>query len=387
MRCSLIFGLLAICCVNGFGQSDLSVGNSFNLNLQRQNINADAFLLHNSYYHSSSRTLAWTTTHSTFGTRGIQFSYVDGIHFFADSQSSTAGSTFTPVSKFFIGNNGNIGVGTIVPSVWYGNTKVLEIAYNRPVLKMHSTQSNELATLMFTNTAVNSTTHLGEFHVNYQYDAANANGSALRFYSYPGGEQLTLKANGNIGVGLVNPATKLEVGGTLRATDYILGNNFVSVEKSGSYRVSMNGQSHGYITGRNDSSEEKFLINSNGNSYFKGGNVGIGTSIPDQALTVNGIVHAEEVIIEPSVPAPDYVFEQNYFLTPLDEVQAYIAKHRHLPEVPSAKEMERNGVKVGEMEMILLKKIEELTLYLLKQQTQLEEQNKEIQKLKTGQNN
>jgi hypothetical protein len=190
-----------------------------------------------------------------------------------------------------------------------------------------------------------------------------------------------LSANGSIGIGTLSPAHKLDVVGSFRSSDFIVGNQYVSVVKSGSYRVSMNGQSHGYISGRNDSSEEKFLINSNGNTYFKGGNVGIGTSIPDQALTVNGIVHAEEVIIEPSVPAPDYVFEQDYSLTPLDEVKAYITQHKHLPEVPSAKEMEKDGVKVGEMEMMLLKKVEELTLYAIEANQQLRAMRENHKKL------
>ncbi|HEY0656574.1 MAG TPA: hypothetical protein VGD65_25750 [Chryseosolibacter sp.] len=266
---------------------------------------------------------------------------------------------------------GNVGLGAPA-SIWFGgSTRVFEIAYNRPVFKLNSTASNDLSTIVFTNVAISSTTRHGEFHINHQYDAANAANSALRFGTYPAGEVFTVLSNGNIGMGLVAPLHKLDVGGTLRTSDYILGNQYISVTKGGSYRVSMNGQAHGYITGRNDSNQEKFLINTNGNSFFNGGSVGIGTMSPDQALTVKGKVHAEEVIIDLSVPAPDYVFEGNYSLTPLDTVQAYIAQHKHLPELPSAKEMEKDGVKVGEMEMILLKKIEELTLYIIESNKQI----------------
>jgi hypothetical protein len=98
-------------------------------------------------------------------------------------------------------------------------------------------------------------------------------------------------------------------------------------------------------------------------------------------LTVNGKIHSKEVRVDLSIPAPDYVFEENYSLTPLDEVKAYIAQYKHLPEVPSAREMEKEGVNVGGMEMILLKKIEEMTLYMIEMKTLSEAQQATIEKL------
>lgn len=98
--------------------------------------------------------------------------------------------------------------------------------------------------------------------------------------------------------------------------------------------------------------------------YFNTGNVGIGSQSPDYKLTVNGTVHCSEVKVDVNIP-PDYVFEEGYKLRTLEEVKKYIDENKHLPEVPSAKEMEKTGVSVGEMNMLLLKKVEELTLYLL----------------------
>lgn len=95
------------------------------------------------------------------------------------------------------------------------------------------------------------------------------------------------------------------------------------------------------------------------------GKVGIGTGSPDQLLTVNGIVHATRVKVDTTVPTPDYVFEKSYSLPSLDEVKSYIDENKHLPEVPSAREMEAKGIDVGEMNMLLLKKVEELTLYVI----------------------
>src|SRR6185295_6708419 len=105
------------------------------------------------------------------------------------------------------------------------------------------------------------------------------------------------------------------------------------------------------------------------------GNVGIGNSNPDAKLTVTGQVHAQEVKVSIAAPGPDYVFSSDYKLPSLEDIKTYIDQNKHLPEVPSAKEMEKNGVQLGEMNMLLLRKIEELTLYLL-------EQNKLIADLK-----
>jgi hypothetical protein len=127
-----------------------------------------------------------------------------------------------------------------------------------------------------------------------------------------------------------------------------------------------------------------------GNISYSAGNVGIGTTAPDAKLAVKGTIHAQEVKVDLNVPGPDYVFEPSYDLKPLAEIETYIKENKHLPEVPSAKEMEKNGVQLGEMNMLLLKKVEELTLYSIEQNKKLNEQQeliqgliKEMQQLKT----
>lgn len=103
------------------------------------------------------------------------------------------------------------------------------------------------------------------------------------------------------------------------------------------------------------------------------GSVGIGTTTPDTKLTVNGTVHAKEVRVDLNGALADYVFEPNYELAPLSDVQTFIQENRHLPNMPSAAQAERNGVSLGEMQNLLLQKIEELTLYTLQQENRIKE--------------
>jgi hypothetical protein len=110
------------------------------------------------------------------------------------------------------------------------------------------------------------------------------------------------------------------------------------------------------------------------------GNVGIGTATPTEKLSVNGNVRAKEIKVE-SANWPDYVFKTGYKLQSLDETKAYITKNGHLSEIPSEKEIALNGLSLGEMNKLLVKKIEELTLYLIEKNEQLRIQDAKIENL------
>lgn len=105
------------------------------------------------------------------------------------------------------------------------------------------------------------------------------------------------------------------------------------------------------------------------------GKVGIGTNnIGSHELAVEGTIGARKVRVTETTPWPDYVFSPIYKLPSLSEVENFIKQHRHLPDVPSAKEVNEKGLELGDNQAILLKKIEELTLYMIDLQKQIEAQ-------------
>ncbi len=132
----------------------------------------------------------------------------------------------------------------------------------------------------------------------------------------------------------------------------------------------------------------KFVIKS-GNAFVQGNiiadnNIGIGTSLFDDGtdtyrLSVNGKIRAEGVKVYTGWA--DYVFEEDYHLPTLEEVQKYIKKNGHLKDIPSASEVERDGIELGEANKLLLQKIEELTLYLIKQNEELKQHKQQIELL------
>jgi len=128
------------------------------------------------------------------------------------------------------------------------------------------------------------------------------------------------------------------------------------------------------------------------NMTEKDGYIGIGTETPDELLTVKGKIHTQEVMVDLNgAVAPDYVFE-NYFLgaseikphyrlLSLSEIEAYIEKYHHLPGIPSAKEIEKDGFSLKEMNLALLEKVEELTLYVIEQQKEINTLKEKVSKI------
>lgn len=118
---------------------------------------------------------------------------------------------------------------------------------------------------------------------------------------------------------------------------------------------------------------------SNTSDLYVAGNVGIGvTDTKGYKLAVDGAINAKEVKITATVPSSDYVFDQTYKLKALPDVEKFINDNKHLPEVPSAADFKANGYSVGEMDDLLLRKVEELTLYMIEQNKLVQSQNELI---------
>jgi hypothetical protein len=132
-----------------------------------------------------------------------------------------------------------------------------------------------------------------------------------------------------------------------------------------------------------DNNTSSLLVKNNANAemfrILDNGYVGIGISTPQSKLAVNGTVTAIKVKVT-QAGWPDYVFNNDYALPGLQEVEQYINRYHHLPGIVSEQEVEKNGVDLGDNQANLLKKVEELTLYAIQQNKELSTQQAALQK-------
>jgi len=224
---------------------------------------------------------------------------------------------------------------------------------------------------------------------------------------------------GNVGIGVEKPTSLLHVGGDIKCDgDLNITGKVSSLECSDRAKfndgaivsgtliatltdhegypgsISMGGTKEAVISAKEycgNKSCPKDLTFDGNNYYFKNGNVGIGVSSPLAKLHVGGNVICEgEFEVQELASntinvdklnakdiqmdmhgAADYVFDENYNLKSLSEVESYVNEHKHLPGMPSASEMDANGVSVSKLSNLLLEKVEELTLHMI----QLEKEN------------
>lgn len=196
--------------------------------------------------------------------------------------------------------------------------------------------------------------------------------------------------SGKIGLGTNAPDAKLVVveGNSTMTMGYMcigFNRNYINgaIYDSSSTAWQINGTNTGFsIQGFNGAFNQPFKILNNGN-------IGIGTPNPGYKLDVIGTIRAREIKVD--LNGADFVFEKDYKLRSIQDLEKFVKKNKHLPEIAPAKEMEENGTNLGNLNSKFLQKIEEMTLYIIEQNKSIEDlkemlkkQNEKIQKLEAS---
>lgn len=283
------------------------------------------------------------------------------------------GSSVTPLKisvntsvKMLLNASGNLALGHSTPSVR------LHIKGTGELLRLDGTSSS----IALYNSSV-SKAFIQSDNGNLNLGTSTGNAAGNLYVYMNSSPKMTVLNNGNVGIGTTTPNAKLSIYGGGAAIDLIGTNNFIQFYNTSNVAKSYiqnsgNDLKIGISTGNTNGGV--ILNSSSGNlTLDKNGNVMINTSTPATGykLSVNGKIICEELKVQLNGSWPDYVFENDYQLKSIDEVSAFIKTNKHLPNVPTAKEIEQSGISVGEMQTRMMEKIEELTLYVI----QLKNQN------------
>ena len=308
----------------------------------------------------------------------------------SDSGPFTFRMGSSTTSRMTLTTDGNLGLGTTSPlqrlSVvgqdvsFLSNTSTNKMILGRNNNELLSVEVQDNHTFIdLIQDSDNNSNHIMHFRNLAEGTSPN---NDIRF-STGNHARLSIKTNGDIGIGTSSPEYGLDINKRLMrimgSIPALLiedtndpGNQwglFAGSPSLGAFKIRGNGA-------------DRLVINSNGN-------IGIGTTSPTEKLQVEGNILTNGEIYSTRVRVsqnpgnwPDYVFESGYDLTSLEEVESFINNNKHLPEVPSAKTVEKEGLDLGNMDATLLKKIEELTLHLIELNKTVKAQGKEIEQLK-----
>ena len=214
----------------------------------------------------------------------------------------------------------------------------------------------------------------------------SAYNSAKLYLKTNGTTRLTINTDGKIGIGTDVPEETFQLKGN---TCNILLDNTAETESGIIFRDNQDISGHQvakilYNSNTTDDNKLNFYNNDLTNPRLTiayNGNIGIGIVNPQNKLDVNGTIHAREVKINLDGWS-DFVFSDDYNLRSLEETEVFICENGHLPDIPSAAQVEEEGISIGEMNAKLLQKIEELTLYNIEMNKQLKmlvENNKRLE--------
>ncbi|MCL1663150.1 hypothetical protein M2T78_02730 [Elizabethkingia ursingii] len=314
------------------------------------------------------------------------WSYEQGGLFFSGSDNNP---------KVTLIDNGNVGIGTTSPST------NLEIASpNGASLSLTTNKSNGyMETPLYPKIDFLGYANWPKARIAAAEQSYDTHGSKLSFFVNDGTgatslkEMMTINQDSNVGIGTTNPQAKLDINGTMMVGGDIgnlditsLPNSLDMLKNTGKLAISWNlsggrGETD-FISNRGRGSAGGFdfydytnegqrkrllLLNSNGNALL------------------DGKLEAREIKVT-TTPTADFVFEDSYQLPNLESVEKHIKEKKHLPEIASAAEMQKEGVNIGNFQIKLLQKIEELTLYSIEQNKLIKEQQERLKKLEEKQN-
>lgn len=258
---------------------------------------------------------------------------------------------FGTATPNFAGYGGDSRVLTINSPGGVIGLGVVELTTDRPVT--NGMEIGDVASSIFNN-------NLGSRRLTRVLTIAAGNtagnrGGHLAFYTkadavsgFPA-ERMRITDQGNVGIGTSVPASKFTVAGLIHSTS----GGFKFPDGTVQTTAGGGGASQWAASGSN-------IYNTNA------GGVAIGTTNPGTfKLAVEGKIGAREVQVTSTSPFPDYVFEADYPLLPLDELESHVRTLKHLPGLPTAADVAREGINVGQLQTQLVEKIEELTLYVI----------------------
>ncbi|MEP1097374.1 MAG: hypothetical protein ABJG78_19815 [Cyclobacteriaceae bacterium] len=272
----------------------------------------------------------------------------------------------TPGNIYY--SQGNVGIGTASPEALLDQVSTNSTVHQRMFWNANNTDAAEVdrARISFgTKNFAGSTRTWGIYA--YSQGLHQSFGGGLRFTGLVGAVETEVMRihNGKIGIGTTAPEALLDqvsTNSTVHQRMFWNANNTDAAEVdrarisfgtknfAGSTRTwGIYAYSQGLHQGFGEGLRFTGLVGAVETEVMRiyNGNVGIGTPDPLSKLSVNGHTRATEVKVLADITVPNYVFESNYDLRTLEETKAYIAENKHLPEIPSAAEIEENGIDLG----------------------------------------
>ncbi|UCA61545.1 hypothetical protein KB553_08420 [Chryseobacterium rhizoplanae] len=285
----------------------------------------------------------------------------EGIKFLSSSYLQVAQDSPVNLSELMrIAPNGNVGIGTENPQY--------KLDVSGSIVSQIASNEGGAFVLQNPNKTASGTAHQWTI-----YNMTGGYGNGLQFWSYSAdgnnyGSRMTIADNGNVGIGTANPQAKLDVAGNI----FIAGES--ALQLSGF--DTNHGLKYTHKTFANTVIDGPVLYGYSGGALgVKQDNIGVEKIVLQWKANGNvalyGKLEAKDVVIT-TTPTADHVFASNYNLREIGELEKFISEKSHLPEIPSAKEMTDSGLSVGDFQIKLLQKIEELTLYMISMKKEID---------------